>query len=255
MKKKIVCFALSFAFIFLSACPCGAESKAISFYIKKNGHNAPILSSELQGIGSYDAVYIDKESAENKRKVIYLTFDAGYENGNVERILDTLKEESVPGAFFILGHLVRKNTDLVKRMTEEGHLVCNHTQSHPDLTKCTKEQMRENLEALERVYTEKTGKKLSKYFRFPEGKFDEEKLALAKEMGYKTVFWSLAYADWDNDRQPSEEKAKRILTENIHDGAILLLHPTSATNAAILKDLIREWRSMGYSFGRLTDIV
>ncbi len=232
-----------------------AESIPQNFYIKKNGQLRPVLPPDEKNIESYDAIYIDnKKSDSDEDKILYLTFDAGYENGNVERILDTLKAENVPGAFFLLGHIIRKNTDLVKRMSAEGHIVCNHTENHADMTRCTKEEMAKNLEALERVYTERTGERMEKIFRFPEGRYDTEHLAYARELGYKTVFWSLAYADWDNAHQMSGEKAKQILLSNTHNGAIILLHPTSSTNAEILPDLIKEWRSMGYSFGLLSDI-
>ncbi len=256
MKIKISAIVLLFIFCVsaITANASGAVNKPIDFYIRKNGHMSPILSKDLEVIENYDAIYMDKSSAEKGDKVIYLTFDAGYENGNVERVLDILKEEQVPGAFFILGHIIRKNGPLVKRMAAEGHTVCNHTENHKDMTTLTSEEMQANLARLETAYFECTGRQMEKIFRFPEGRFNEATLKNAKELGYKTVFWSLAYADWDNDRQPKCEDAKRILLENTHDGAIILLHPTSATNAEILGDLIREWKRLGYRFGKISDI-
>ena len=183
-----------------------------------------------------------------------MTFDAGYENGNVERILDVLHEESVPGAFFLLDNIIIKNTDLVKRMASEGHLVCNHTKNHKDLTKCTSDEIRDNILALEDIYRSKTGLEMSKYFRFPEGKYSEAALKCVSDMGYKTVFWSFAYADWDNGNQPNEAAAIKKILDNTHNGAVILLHPTSGTNAKILKTLIMKWREMGYKFGTLDDI-
>lgn len=257
MKKRALTLIVVVLFLF-SALLLSAqayEGRPQSFYIKKNGHQRPILPDDEKMIEEYDAVYIDEDRSDgDEQKVLYLTFDAGYENGNVEKILDVLKAENVPGAFFLLGHIIRKNTDLVKRMTAEGHIVCNHTENHADMTHCTKDEMKNNLEALERVYTERTGDRMEKIFRFPEGRYDEEHLSYARDLGYKTVFWSLAYADWDNDRQMDCEKAKRIILDNTHNGAIILLHPTSSTNAKILPDLIKEWRAMGYSFGSLLDI-
>ena len=258
MKKKALSF---FVLVMLLFCAAMNQTYALecapqNFYIKKNGHQRPLLPHDEKNIEAYDAIYIDKNKGDNdEQKVLYLTFDAGYENGNVEKILDTLKAENVQGAFFLLGHIIRKNTDIVKRMSAEGHIVCNHTENHADMTRCTKEEMAENLAALERVYTEYTGETMKKIFRFPEGRYDESHLSYARELGYKTFFWSLAYADWDNDHQPSCEAAKRILLENTHNGAIVLLHPTSATNAEILPELIKEWRAMGYSFGRLSDLL
>ena len=263
MKKrnfiKIPTVLLTFVLIFsslLNISPLYAAScKAYNWYCRKNdSHEIPTLDADLAFINRYDGYYVNTNVKEND-KVIYLTFDAGYENGNVEKILDTLKEENVPGAFFLLGHIIRKNTDLVKRMSQEGHIVCNHTENHADMTQCSKEEMCENLSCLESVYKERTGEVMEKFFRFPEGKYDEEHLSYAKEMGYKTFFWSLAYADWDNNKQMNTEKAKKILLENTHNGAIILLHPTSSTNAEILPDLIKEWRSMGYRFGSLLDLI
>ena len=255
-KRSFVLITLIFVLCASIVLPtCAAEGTAQSFYIKKNGHNRPILPEDEKNIELYNAIYIDKNRADNdEEKILYLTFDAGYENGNVEKILDVLKEENVPGAFFLLGHIIQKNTNLIKRMQAEGHLVCNHTVNHKDMTKCSKEEMKENLSRLEEIYAEYTGGTMEKIFRFPEGKYDEEHLLYAKELGYKTVFWSLAYADWDNNKQMLPEKAKRILLDNTHNGAVILLHPTSATNAEILPALIKEWRSMGYKFGSLSDL-
>lgn len=229
--------------------------EARGFYVMKNGHKRPSLPPEECIILEYDGYYIDpKVSDDDEHKVLYLTFDAGYENGNVARILDTLKEENVPGAFFILDHIVLENTELVCRMADEGHLVCNHTKNHKDMTKLGHDQMVKNLTDLEKIYEQKTGKTLSKYFRFPEGKFDEASLCTAKELGYKTIFWSFAYADWDNGKQPNPDKAIRRILDNTHNGEVILLHPTSATNAQILPTLIREWKKMGYTFGTLDEL-
>ena len=139
-------------------------------------------------------------------------------------------------------------------MSDEGHLVCNHTKRHRDLTGCTREEIESDLSALEAIYTEKTGLSLAKYFRFPEGKYSKEALESVKSLGYKTVFWSFAYADWDNKRQPSPEFAKTKILSNTHNGAVILLHPNSKTNALILSELIDEWRNMGYSFGTLDEL-
>lgn len=258
MKRRIIfSFMMVLILICLAVQPaCALDCGAQSFYIKKNGHQQPQLPLDEKNIEAYDAIYIDKNKRDNdEQKVLYLTFDAGYENGNIEKILDTLKNENVHGAFFLLGHIIRNNTDLVKRMKNEGHLVCNHTVNHADMTKCTKEEMEKNLLRLEEIYSECVGGDMEKIFRFPEGRYDAERLLYAKELGYKTVFWSLAYADWDNERQMPPEKAKKILLDNTHNGAIILLHPTSATNAEILPQLIREWRAMGYSFGNLNDLI
>ena len=140
-------------------------------------------------------------------------------------------------------------------MADEGHLVCNHTASHRDMTKITNiEEFASELKKLEDIYYEYTGRELAKYYRPPEGKFSEQNLEFASQLGYKTVFWSFAYADWDNNRQPSLEKAKKLILDNIHNGAILLLHPTSATNANILSDIIDDLLAQGYEFGTIDEL-
>lgn len=253
--KKI--FTLFLA-IFLSASFCVfASAESMSWYCKREKeHRQPRLDANMTFIEKYGGYYLDRKHGDGcKEKVVYLTFDAGYENGNVEKILDVLKEENVTGAFFILEHLVTANSELVTRMADEGHTVCNHTSNHKDMTKTQSiEEFEAELQQLEAVYRETTGREMSKYFRPPEGRFDEKTLKWANELGYKTIFWSLAYADWDNNNQPSPEAAMKKLTDNIHNGAVILLHPTSATNREILGDLIRKLKSEGYRFGTLDEL-
>lgn len=254
--KRILAFLCCVSLLALvCSVSVSAAGKGQGFYIPRAGGKRPRLPADESVILSYDGYYIDPHvDDESERRVLYLTFDAGYENGNVEKILDTLATENVPAAFFVLDHLILDNTELVMRMQKEGHLVCNHTKNHKDMTKCQKEEMVKNLTDLEKLCEEKTGCAMSKYFRFPEGRFSEEALACAQELGYQTIFWSFAYADWDNDKQPDPERAKKKILENTHNGAVILLHPTSATNAAILPDLIREWKAAGYTFGTLDEL-
>lgn len=231
-----------------------SASSGCHWYIKHAGdHTQPPRDPCFSFMDAYQAYYLDTKSCESD-KVIYLTFDAGYENGNIAKILDVLKEENVPAAFFILQNLVYKNKDLLTRMTEEGHLVCNHTAHHKDMSKATKEEFEAELKEMEKVYREGTGYELAKFYRPPEGNFVEDNLAWAQELGYSTVLWSFAYADWDNTRQPDPERAKKKILSNTHPGEILLLHPTSDTNAAIMKDLITCWKNDGYRFGTLTEL-
>ena len=186
---------------------------------------------------------------------MYLTFDAGYETGNVAKILDAMKEEGVTGTFFVLGNLIEKNGDLIKRMAEEGHTVANHTFSHKNMTKVDSyEDFCAELQRLEIAYKSLTGEDMPKYYRPPEGVFDERTMKFAKDAGYKTIFWSFAYADWDNNKQMSPERAKAKIMENIHNGAVILLHPTSATNAEIIGDVIRELKQEGYRFGSMEEL-
>lgn len=257
MNKRIVCLAVALSALVL-ALPLrtfAATGAGRHFYIMHNGHKQPLLPPEEAVIEKYDGYYLDKKCTDDSDvKRIYLTFDDGYENGNVAKILDTLKEEGVPAAFFVLAHPVCINTDLIVRMAKEGHLVCNHSKDHKNMAALTGEQMEENLLAMERVYEEKTGRKIAKYFRFPEGCFDEEALATAQKLGYKTVFWSFAYPDWDNTKQPDPQASIQKILDNTHNGEVILLHPTSSTNAKILPTLIKRWKEMGYTFGTLDEL-
>jgi peptidoglycan-N-acetylmuramic acid deacetylase len=237
---------------FLSSSPSADVPQ--NWYIVKKGNNKPLFPPETQEMDKLNGIYLDKYSSQEGIKKIYLTFDAGYENGNIEKILDVMKSEDVKGAFFILENLINKNPQLVKRMRDEGHLICNHTTRHADLTKMTEEEILYDLSKLESRYRSLTGAEMEKIFRFPEGRYSISTLKLLSDNGYKSVFWSMAYDDWDNSRQMNTDIAKKKLLSTTHEGAILLLHPTSSTNAQILGDLIKEWKSQGYSFGSLKEI-
>ena len=209
---------------------------------------APVNQATLEKMGG---VYL----GDTKGKTIYLTFDAGYENGCTARILDVLQKHNAPAAFFLVGNYLEKNGDLVRRMVEEGHIVGNHTMHHKDMSKLNDpEVFGRELRDLEDLFREVTGKELPRYYRPPQGVYSEENLKMAQEMGYKTVFWSLAYADWDNEKQPTREQAFSKLLPRIHNGAVVLLHSTSQTNAEILDELLTKWEEMGYCFGSLTDL-
>ena len=219
-------------------------------------HKQPSIGTELAFVEEFGGYFIDHAHTDSNAedKVIYLTFDAGYENGNIAKILDILRDENVPAAFFILQNLIYKNADLVKRMTVEGHTVCNHTAHHRDMSSCSNEALLEELHTLEALYSERIGGQMAKYYRPPEGTFSRENIVCANENGYKTIFWSFAYPDWDNQKQMSTEKAKQIVLDNIHNGEVMLLHPTSATNVAILSDVIHTLKEMGYRFGTLDEL-
>ena len=212
---------------------------------------APIGSAGKDQLAQYDAAYIG-DVAEKK---LYLTFDAGYENGCTEKILDTLKKHQVPAAFFLVGNYMEKNADLVRRMADEGHIVGNHTMHHHDMSKLTdKAAFEKELTDLEALYKEKTGKDMPKFYRPPQGIYSEDNLRMAKELGYKTVFWSLAYVDWNNDSQPTKEEAFSKLLPRTHNGAVVLLHSTSKTNAEILDELLTKWKAEGYTFGSIGEL-
>ena len=226
-----------------------------SWYVRRNGNLRPDFPGDAETISEYGCYYVDTsltDTSEEKR--IYLTFDVGYENGNVSKILDVMREEGVVGAFFILENLITQNPELVRRMYNEGHLVCNHTAHHKDLSRCDTTTVCNELTILSEAYYSLIGEQMPKYFRFPEGKYSVESVKAVNDLGYKSVFWSFGYEDWDNARQPSEDYAIRKILTNTHNGAVILLHPTSATNAAIMRRLISEWRNMGYSFGTLDEL-
>ncbi len=242
--------------MFSLALNTSAAGEGSSWYIKRNGNKRPEIQGEQEIIYKYDGYFIDKKLRDSdSQKILYLTFDLGYENGNTEKILNTLKEENIKAAFFVLDNIILKNTELVTRMAEEGHLICNHTKNHKNICKMTDAEIEKNLTDLERLYKEKTGYTMDKFFRFPEGRYSENALRCVKNMGYKTIFWSFAYDDWDNNRQMNEEKAINKILSNTHNGAVMLFHPTSKTNAAIFPSLIKAWRESGYSFGTLYDLV
>ena len=211
----------------------------------------PVGNAGRDQLANYDAVYL----GDIHQKKLYLTFDAGYENGCTEKILDILKAHQVPAAFFLVGNYIEKNADLVRRMVEEGHIVGNHTMHHYDMSKLTdKAAFEKELTDLETLFREKTGKELPRFYRPPQGTYSEENLKMAKSLGYRTVFWSLAYVDWNNDAQPTREEAFAKLLPRSHNGAVVLLHSTSRTNAEILEELLAKWKAEGYTFGTVAEL-
>ena len=203
-------------------------------------------------MAKYNAYFM----ADGEEKVIYLTFDCGYENGNTEPILDALKAHNAPATFFVVGHFLESAPDIVKRMVEEGHTVGNHTYHHPDMSQISdKDAFQKEMDDVAAKYKEITGQDMAMYYRPPQGKYSQANLQMAKDMGYSTFFWSLAYVDWNQDSQPSHEQAFEKLTKRIHPGAIVLLHSTSQTNGEIMDELLTKWEEMGYTFRPLSDFV
>ena len=212
---------------------------------------APIGNASVEELAQYQAFYLGDTS----KKVIYLTFDCGYENGYTESILDTLKKHQVPAAFFIVGTMLERAPNIVRRMAEEGHIVGNHTFGHPDMSAISNQDaFQKELQKLSDLYYEVTEQQMPMFYRPPQGKYSESNLRQACELGYQTIFWSLAYVDWYVDDQPSAEEAFSKLLPRVHDGAIVLLHSTSQTNANILDDLLTRWKDMGYTFATLYDL-
>ena len=257
-----VCALFAALFILLpqsepSAAQTGAEAETASASVtdwglsfQTNGQ-PPVGNASSEELAQYRAYYL----GDTEQKTIYLTFDAGYENGYTATILDTLKKHNVPACFFVVGNYIDSAPELVQRMVDEGHIVGNHTLHHPDMSAIAdKEAFSAELTGLEEKFTALTGQPMQKFYRPPQGKFSEENLKQAQELGYTTVFWSLAYVDWYTDNQPTEEHAFSKLLPRIHNGAIVLLHSTSETNARILDELLTRWEQEGYTFGSLAEL-
>lgn len=211
----------------------------------------PTGPATIEELKKYQAYY----AQDTTEKVLYLTFDAGYENGNTPAILDALKKHQAPAAFFVVGNFIADNPELVKRIVAEGHLVGNHTMTHPDMSGLSSPEAFQNeLQQVEQLYQEVVGTAMPKLYRPPRGIYSRENLSMARELGYSTFFWSLAYVDWLQDQQPSKEEAFQKLIPRTHPGAVILLHNTSSTNGQILDELLSKWEQMGYHFASLTEL-
>jgi len=240
------CGALSRLFAAETYIPTG--SWGLSFQTEGQ---APVGNATAGALRNYNAVYVG-DAAD---KVIYLTFDAGYENGCTAPILDALKKHGAHACFFLVGSYIEQNPELVRRMADEGHLVGNHTFHHYDMSKIADEAVfTQELKTVEEAFFRVTGRQMSHYYRPPQGIYSEDNLKMAKKLGYRTVFWSLAYVDWLQDDQPTAGEAYAKLLGRIHPGAIVLLHSTSQTNAGILDELLTKWENMGYRFGTLDEL-
>ena len=227
-----------------------SESTSWGLSFQKEGER-PVGNATINDLGKYHAYYAE----DTNEKKIYLTFDAGYENGNTPRILDALKKHQAPATFFVVGNFISDNPDLIQRMVSEGHTVGNHTMTHPDMSGISsKDDFLKQLNGVEELYESVTGEKMSKFYRPPQGIYSTSNLAMAQELGYSTFFWSLAYVDWIQNQQPSREEAFQKLLGRIHPGAIVLLHNTSSTNGLILDDLLTKWEEMGYRFCSLKEL-
>lgn len=242
--KKIIFTTL--AILLFSISSFATKDGGLNWYFSSKSQNdrpgLPSLQTEsAKGIGKDE-------------KVLYLTFDAGYENGNVKKTVDILKENEVTGAFFVLSHFVKANPELCREMKENGNLVCNHTSSHPSIVNLDSERLKTELEEVASLYQQCTGYEMDPYFRPPQGTYSHEALEKVAKLGYKTVFWSLAWADWDNNDQKTPEYAMEKLTGRVHNGAVILLHPTSETNTKILASFIRQMKEKGYRFGSLEEL-
>lgn len=245
--RKTISFLLLIALLFTPlSSAIAADSWGLSF---QSPGDTPVGNETAEYLLDFSAYY----HGDTDEKIIYLTFDAGYENGYTAGILDVLQKTETPAAFFLLGTYIRDYPELIMRMVNEGHTVSNHSMNHPDMTSVSAERFQDELHEPEGIFKEITGQEMPKFYRPPSGKYSTTNLETLEEMGYVTLFWSLAYVDWYDNDQPTKDQAFSKLIPRIHPGAILLLHNTSQTNAEILEELIAEYKSMGYRFGCVTD--
>lgn len=226
------------------------SNKKIGWGIKRNDNH------EQPDLGANNKKLIDENEdiamGNPNDKYVYLTFDNGYEAGYTSKILDILKENDVKAAFFITGHYLNTQSELVKRMIDEGHTVGNHTVNHPSIPDLENEKLKEEITKLHIAVFEKFGYEM-KYFRPPKGEFSQRTLYLTKSLGYTSVMWSFAYDDWDENKQGRETYAKEKILSNIHNGAVMLLHATSKDNTNILDEVIKEIKAQGYEFKTLDE--
>lgn len=227
-----------------------ADNKVYNWYFKKSdGHAPPTTEPQYLQMLKNRGYFL----GDTTKKEIYLTFDEGYENGYTPQILDTLKANNVKAAFFVTGSYVEKKPDLVKRMVAEGHIVGNHSDTHPSMPIISSEEIRKELKTVEKQVQQLTGYKM-RFFRPPRGEFNQRVLDVAHEEGYITIFWSMAYRDWLVDQQPGKEAAYDYVVNNIHNGAIILLHAVSRSNAEALDSIIKELKKQGYTFKSLDQL-
>lgn len=221
-------------------------------FVKSSNGKLPSIDQEgfKNLLKEHGAIFTGNTAA----KELYLTFDNGYEQGYTSKILDVLKEKQVPAIFFVTGHYIKTEPELLKRMVQEGHLIGNHSWSHPDMSQITAAQIRNELDKVKTEVLAVTGQQQMRYLRPPRGIFNRQALAVSKELGYTNVFWSIAYRDWEPNRQQGWEYAYRNVMTQLHPGAVILLHAVSSDNTGALGKIIDDARSQGYEFKSLDDM-
>lgn len=261
MKKNKIffCFMIILLLIFAGSCGLSQTSgkmsdnlskKKLCWGLKKNPGKAPDINpGEFEILNAYDGVYI----GDTNSKSVYLTFDEGYENGYTAQILDILKKHNVPACFFVTGPYLQKETELIYRMVDEGHDVGNHTVNHPSMPTLSADELESELLDLDRFFYQLTGKNM-RFLRPPMGEHSEKSMYLSKSLGYRTIFWSIAYEDWNVDKQPTRDYVFSSVMDNLHNGAIILMHAVSQTNAETLESIIIEAKKQGYIFKSLTTL-
>ena len=230
----------------------GLSNKKIGWGIKRNdNHDQPdVGTTNKQILDKYEGYSIGNKDS----KKVYLTFDEGYEAGYTEKILEVLKQNEVKATFFITAHYVNTQPELVQKMIDDGHIIGNHTVNHKSMPTLSEEQIKEEITKLHTAVFEKTGYDM-KYLRPPMGEYSQRTLSIIQSLGYTTTMWSLAYDDWEEAKQGREEYAKKKILDNIHNGAVILLHGNSKDNANVLDTCIKEIKKMGYEFKTLDQFV
>lgn len=226
------------------------STEAQSWSFKRNKEHLPVTGYYQLDLAKYGTYYLGN----TEEKVVYLTFDEGYENGFTPAILDTLKEKQIKAAFFITGSYLKHSPELVKRMKEEGHVVGNHSQTHPDFTTQTDEQVIAEVSQVADKFKEVVGTEMDPFFRFPSGRYSEKDLYIVRKLGFRSIFWSMAYKDWDTKDQPGKDYAYQHVMANYHPGAVILLHAVSSSNTEALADIITGLDEAGYRFGSLYEL-
>lgn len=254
-KRTIILFIVSILLVILFTFCCkqfvnASKNTNWGLGFGKQGVQ-PTGNASVEELKKYNAYFITPEEG----KKLYLTFDAGYEAGYTPKILEALKKHNVKATFFVVGTLIKSNPEMIKQIVAEGHIVGNHSMHHPNMSKMsTMDDFKKEIEPVEQLFKETTGTDMPKFYRPPQGIYSEDNLKMANELGYKTIFWSLAYVDWYQDKQPSHDEAMKKIMSRMHPGAIILLHSTSKTNSEILDELLTKLESEGYTFGSLDEL-
>lgn len=254
--RRFGILSLVFAFLlFVPVASSAAASPDVPYHFGfKKSINGQLPSIDHEGfkeiLEKHGAIFLGDTS----QKELYLTFDNGYENGYTVKILDILKEKKAPAVFFVTGHYIKDQPELLKRMVSEGHLIGNHSWSHPDVTQISNEKLKDELAKVKQEVGQVTGQKEMQFLRTPRGIFNERVLASSKEQGYTNVFWSIAYKDWDTNQQKGAGYAYEKVMSQLHPGAVILLHSVSKDNTEALGKIIDDARQKGYEFKRLDQL-
>lgn len=254
-KKNIILIIISLLLVIAITFSCkhyisGSKNTNWGLSFQEKGMS-PTGNASVEYLKNFNSYFL----GDTTKKEIYITFDAGYEAGYMPQILEALKKHNVKATFFVVGTLIESDPGTIKAIADDGHYVGNHTMHHPNMSKIsTMESFKKEIEDVEILYKELTGRDLDKFYRPPQGVYSEENLKMANELGYKTIFWSLAYVDWYKNNQPTHEEAFNKLLPRLHNGAVILLHSTSKTNAQILDELLTKIENLGYTFGDLANL-